>query len=61
MDTFEVRTVDWYTTVIGPVIGIVHGVDKITGEEKSYIGTGEGFSEADDIETIVSYGATFRR
>ena len=37
-------------------IGIVIGEDKITGERKAYIGTGNGFEEGSDTISIAERG-----
>lgn len=40
-------------------IGIVMGQDKVTKEEKAYIGVGEGENQEVDEEFIATHGAKF--
>lgn len=57
----EFVSVDWFTPLAGDCIGIVTVRDTRTGEEKSYIGTGFGKSEDEDIHHITITGAKFRK
>ena len=41
------------------IIGVVFGVDEITGEYKAYIGTGIGFDEGTDADLIATHGSKF--
>ncbi len=54
----------WFTQMTSSVqIGIVKGIDEITGKTKFYIGTGIGkdlHNEKMDIKLITNYGSPFR-
>jgi len=45
----------WFTGIYGSV-GIVLGVDDVTGDHKAYIGAGVGDSDESDTETIKDHG-----
>ncbi len=49
----------WFTPSTGECIGIVFGIDEITGEKKAYIGIGEGNDEGIDVDLIARNGAKF--
>lgn len=58
-DTIDATHVAWYSTsgMNGVnVIGIVRIHDKVTDEEKTYLGIGVGGNESDDIREIASWG-----
>lgn len=48
----------WFTQMgKTDTIGIVSGLDEITGEVKIYIGTAPGYSEQNDAQHILKTGA----
>ena len=50
----------WFTQMDSTkCIGIILGVDDITGEEKAFIGIGKGVSEEDDVTHISEWGSKF--
>jgi len=48
----------WFTTTNG-VVGIVFGVDEVTGKKKAYIGTAPGSDEESDAWSIAEWGVPF--
>lgn len=56
----KITSTIWFTQAPRPqTIGIVFGIDEITGEAKAYIGTGEGLDEEFDADHISKFGAKF--
>ncbi|MCK5021072.1 MAG: hypothetical protein KAS32_28940, partial [Candidatus Peribacteraceae bacterium] len=49
----------WFTQMGGLTVGIVLCTDKVTGEEKAYVGTASEGSEEADAERIMSHGGKF--
>lgn len=50
----------WFTEMGSPrPIGIVFGVDEVTGKHKAYIGTCSGMNEKLDADYIAQHGAKF--
>jgi hypothetical protein len=49
----------WFSPMGQHIIGIVVKRDKITGENKAYIGTGDGQDEKEDMKKITLIGASF--
>lgn len=48
----------WYTQMGSTdTIGIVSGLDEITGQVKTYIGTARGISQQNDAQHILKTGA----
>lgn len=54
----KVNNATWFTQMGNTsCIGIVFGTDENTGEEKTYIGCGDGFDEQADMKHIANTGA----
>jgi hypothetical protein len=53
----KITNTAWYNTNQSHMIGIVMGLDEVTGEPKAYIGLGDGVDEQADINHIASNGA----
>ncbi len=48
----------WFTPAVGDPVGIIVGVDEVTGKRKAYIGSAAaGGSEEFDTQAIAEYGA----
>ena len=54
----KITNASWFTQMgeLKP-IGIVFGVDEITGDKKAYIGVGDGVDESTDVNNIFLTGA----
>lgn len=48
---------DYWFSGLGPLIGIVAGVDDVTGEGKAYIGVGQGIDQEADAKYVAKTGA----
>lgn len=55
----KITYVTWFSTPHAHTIGIVIGEDDITGEQKAYIGLGDGVDEEADTKKISERGASF--
>ena len=48
---------DYWFSGLGPLIGIVAGVDEVTGKGKAYIGVGQGIDQEADAKYVAKTGA----
>lgn len=55
----EITEVVWFGGT-SPLIGVVLGKDKRTGEHKAYIGACPGQNEQGDIKNIAAYGSPLK-
>lgn len=44
----------WFTDMRGGTVGIVTAIDEATGERKTYIGVGEGYSQEADRQFVLT-------